>query len=126
MQDELAKVSGQVQESIGAIQTVQAFVRERHEAERYKAGVEAAFQRALSLVRWRSSFFSTAMIAGYIGIATVIWLGGRALIRGDLSAGELTSFFLYTFMVAGLARRSRRACGARCSARPARPTGCSR
>ena len=100
-QDELAKASGQVQESIGAIATVQSFVRERHEAERYRAGVEGAFAKTLALVRWRSWFFSTAMTAGYIGIVAVIWLGGRALIRGELSAGDLTSFFLYTFIVAG-------------------------
>jgi ABC transporter fused permease/ATP-binding protein len=101
VQDELAKVSGQVQESIGAIATVQAFVRESYEAGRYRRGVEHAFRKTLALVRWRSWFFSTAMTAGYIGVAAVIWLGGRALINKDLSAGELTSFFLYTFIVAG-------------------------
>ena len=41
------------------------------------------------------------MTAGYIGIAAVIWLGGRALIQGELTPGDLTSFFLYTFLVAG-------------------------
>ena len=101
VQDELAKVSGQVQESIGAIQTVQSFVREDYEAGRYRAGVEGAFQKTLDLVRSRSWFFATAMTAGYIGVAAVIWLGGRALIRHELSAGDLTSFFLYTFLVAG-------------------------
>jgi ABC transporter fused permease/ATP-binding protein len=101
VQDELAKVSGQVQESIGAIATVQAFVRESYEARRYRGGVEHAFEKTLDLVRWRSWFFSTAMTAGYIGVAAVIWIGGRAKIHGELTAGELTSFFLYTFIVAG-------------------------
>lgn len=41
------------------------------------------------------------MTGGYVGIAAVVWLGGRALIAGTLSAGDLTSFFLYTFIVAG-------------------------
>jgi ATP-binding cassette subfamily B protein len=100
VQDELAKVSGQVQESIGAIATVQAFVRESYEAGRYRGGVEQAFRKILVMVRWRSWFFSTAMTAGYIGIAAVIWIGGRALIRGELTAGALTSFFFYTFIVA--------------------------
>lgn len=101
VQDELAKVSGQVQESIGAIATVQAFVREEHEARRYRSGIERAFDKTLTMVRWRSWFFSTAMTAGYIGVALVIWLGGRALINKELTAGDLTSFFLYTFLVAG-------------------------
>jgi ABC transporter fused permease/ATP-binding protein len=101
VQDELAKVSGQVQESIGAIATVQSFVREDFEARRYRSGVERAFHKTLELVRSRSWFFSTAMTAGYVGVAAVIWLGGRAMINKELSAGALTSFFLYTFLVAG-------------------------
>ncbi len=101
VQDELAKVSGQVQEAMGAIGTVQSFLREGHEAQRYRSGVEHAFGMTLQLVRARSWFFSTSMTAGYVGIALVIWLGGRSLIRGELSAGDLTSFFLYTFIVAG-------------------------
>src|SRR5438093_158016 len=60
VQDALAQVSGQVQESIGAIATVQAFVREDHEAKRYRSGVEGAFRKTLELVRWRAWFFSTA------------------------------------------------------------------
>jgi ABC transporter fused permease/ATP-binding protein len=88
VQDELANVSGHVQESLGAIQTVQAFVREEREAARYRAGVETAFQRSLRLAR-------------YVALAVIVWLGGRALLAGDLTAGDLTSFFIYTFMVAG-------------------------
>src|SRR5690606_10158863 len=75
VQDELAEVSGQVQESIGAIATVQSFVRERYEAGRYREGVERAFGKMRDLIRIRSWFFSTAMTAGYIGVALVVWLG---------------------------------------------------
>jgi len=101
VQDELAKVSGQVQESMGAIATVQSFVREGYEAKRYRDGVEHAFGMTLRLIRARSWFFATTMTAGYIGVALVIWLGGRSLIHGELTAGDLASFFLYTFIVAG-------------------------
>ncbi|MBA2542950.1 MAG: ATP-binding cassette domain-containing protein [Deltaproteobacteria bacterium] len=101
IQDQLAKVSGQVQESIGAIATVQAFVREGHEAKRYRDGVEGAFGTTIEMVRLRSWFYALTMTAGYIGIALVVWLGGRRVIDGELSAGDLTSFFLYTFIVAG-------------------------
>ncbi len=101
VQDELAVASGQVQESLGAIATVQAFVREGHEARRYRDGVEGAFGKTIEMVRLRSWFYSLTMTAGYIGVALVVWLGGRRVIDGDLSAGDLTSFFLYTFIVAG-------------------------
>lgn len=101
VRDELANVSGQVQEAIGAISTVQGFVREPHEARRYRSGIEGAFQKTLHMVRWRASFFATAMSAGYVGVAAVVWLGGRALIAGELTPGAFLSFFLYTFIVVG-------------------------
>jgi ABC-type multidrug transport system fused ATPase/permease subunit len=41
------------------------------------------------------------MTMGYVSIALMIWLGGHALIDKRLTAGDLTEFFLYTFMVAG-------------------------
>ena len=76
-------------------------MREPHEARRYRNGIEAAFRRTLHMVRWRASFFATAMSAGYIGVAAVVWLGGRALIAGQLTPGAFLSFFLYTFIVVG-------------------------
>ena len=101
VRDELAAVSGQVQEAIGAMSTVQAFVRERHERTRYRDGIEGAFRRTLEMVRWRASFYATAMSAGYAGVAAVVWLGGRALIHHELTPGQFVSFFLYTFIVVG-------------------------
>jgi ABC transporter fused permease/ATP-binding protein len=101
VQDQLAKVSGQVTEALGAIQTVQAFVREKREATKYREGVETTFHKAMKMVRWRASFYAGAMGSGYLAIAALVWLGGRAMIRGELTSGELTAFFLYTFMVAG-------------------------
>jgi ABC transporter fused permease/ATP-binding protein len=101
VQDRLAEASGQVQESIGGIQTVQAFVREEREATLYRGGVEAAFDQAVSLARWRATFFAMVSSLGYLSIAAILWVGGRAVIAGDLSAGDLTAFILYTAMVSG-------------------------
>ncbi|HEV8322845.1 MAG TPA: ABC transporter transmembrane domain-containing protein [Myxococcota bacterium] len=100
VQDRLAEASAQVQESIGAIQTVQAFVREEREAATYRRGVDSVFGEALHLARWRASFFSSASLGGYLAIAAIVWLGGRAVVRGELSAGDLAAFMLYTSMVA--------------------------
>jgi ABC transporter fused permease/ATP-binding protein len=100
VQDRLAEASGQVQESIGAIQTVQAFVREKREASIYREAVEGAFQQALSLVRWRASFFSAVSVSFYLAATAIIWMGGRSVIRGEISAGDLVAFMLYTGIVA--------------------------
>ncbi|MCG8422960.1 MAG: ATP-binding cassette domain-containing protein [Proteobacteria bacterium] len=101
VQDRLAEASAQVQESISAIQTVQAFVREEREAASYRGGVEAAFTQALSLARWRSWFFSSVSAASYFSIAFILWLGGREVIEEHLTPGDLIAFLLYTFIIAG-------------------------
>jgi ABC transporter fused permease/ATP-binding protein len=101
IQDQLAHVSGQVQESLGAIGTVQSFTREGYEAKRYRDGVEHSFVQTVDMIRLRSWFYALTMTAGYIGIALVVWLGGHRVIDKELSPGDLTSFFLYTFIVAG-------------------------
>lgn len=100
LQDRLAEASAQVDETISAIQTVQSFTREPIEANRYATDVEAAFQQALSLTRWRASFMSTASLAGFVAVGGVLWLGGQAVLANELAAGDLLAFILYTLMVA--------------------------
>jgi ABC transporter fused permease/ATP-binding protein len=100
VQDRLAEASGQVQESIGAIQTVQAFVREKREGSVYREAVEAAFHQALSLVRWRASFFSAVSMAFYLAATVILWMGVRSVVRGEITPGDLISFVMYTAIVA--------------------------
>lgn len=100
LQDRLAEASAQVDETISSIQTVQSFTREPVESQRYAADVEEAFQQALSLTRWRASFMSTASLGGFIAVGGVLWLGGQAVLRDELAAGDLLAFILYTLMVA--------------------------
>jgi ABC transporter fused permease/ATP-binding protein len=100
VQDRFADTSAHVQEVIGAIQTVQSFVRERREEERYATGVERYFTDSVKLASLRGLFFATLSFAGWFGVAVIVWFGGRAVLAGTLSAGDLAAFLLYTLMVA--------------------------
>ena len=126
VQDELAKVSGQVQESVGAIATVQSFVREALRGAalpRRRRGRVPQDARAWCAGARRSS--RPSMSAGYAGVAAVIWLGGRALIHNELTAGRPDLVLPLHVHRRGRARRSRERCGRACSARPAPPIACS-
>jgi subfamily B ATP-binding cassette protein MsbA len=100
LQDRLAVASGRVDEIVSAIGTVQAFTQEPREREAYGEDVEGAFEEALSLARWRGAFMATVTAAGFAGMVLILWVGGRAVIAGELSPGDLTAFLLYTMMVA--------------------------
>ncbi len=100
LQDAVADTNGRVQEILGAIATVQAFGQSDREAGRYGEGVETSFGQALGLARWRATFMSTTSFAGFAAVAVMIWLGGRRVAAGEMSAGSLTAFLLYTTLVA--------------------------
>jgi ABC transporter fused permease/ATP-binding protein len=100
VQDALANAGEVAEESIAGIRTVRAFVAEAKEGERY-AG---AIGRALALARRRilagGTFMAVASFASYAAAALVFWYGGRLVLRGEMSVGQLTSFLIYTLIVA--------------------------
>jgi ABC transporter fused permease/ATP-binding protein len=100
-QDELARASGTLQEGLAAIDTVQSFAREEHEAQRYALAIAKAFALFVRRIRIRSLFMSGASFLGLSVIAGIFWYGGHMVVRGEITPGELSEFFLYTMAVAG-------------------------
>ncbi|HEY4221961.1 MAG TPA: ABC transporter transmembrane domain-containing protein, partial [Myxococcota bacterium] len=100
VQDRFADTSAHVQESVAAISTVQSFVREAKEGDRYADGVERYFDESVHLASWRGAFMGALTLAGSLGISIIIYFGARQIIAGTLSAGELASFALYTITIA--------------------------
>jgi len=100
VQDAVAETSSQVQEVVGAIETVQAFNQQPRETARYGSRVETVFRSALGLARWRATFMSVATLSGSLMIGGILWLGGQRVAEKLMSAGDLTAFLLYTTFVA--------------------------
>ncbi|MFO7567488.1 MAG: ABC transporter transmembrane domain-containing protein [Enhygromyxa sp.] len=100
-QDQLAAASGQLQEGLAAVDTVQSFTRERHEAERYGAAIERAFDLFVKQIRARSWFMSVSSFLGFVAVAGIFWLGGHMVIEQQIAPDELGKFFMYTLTVAG-------------------------
>ncbi len=100
-QDELARASGALQEGLAAIETVQAFTRERFEVDRYGVALERTFGLFIRRTLARSWFASVISFFAFVAIAGVFWLGGSMVIEGTITANNLMSFLLYTLIVAG-------------------------
>lgn len=99
VQEKLGDASAEVQEAIAAIETVQAFSREGYEVGRYQNSVNAVFQESLRLAKWRGLFIAGVTMAGSLAISGIIWVGGREVVEGNLSVGDLAAFMLYTLMI---------------------------
>ena len=100
-QDRFASAVGFAGESVDAIETVQAFGRERSAIERFGAAVEEAF--AVSLARIRARAFMTALVIVVMfgGVTLVLWLGAQDVIAGRMSPGALLQFVLLSVFAAG-------------------------
>ena len=99
-QDRIADVGAYVDEVLHAIRTVQSFCHEAIDRARYGERVEAAFETALRRARLSAtlSAIATALTFGAIGV--VLWVGGREVLAGRLTGGELSAFLFYAVLVA--------------------------
>jgi ATP-binding cassette, subfamily B, bacterial len=102
-QDEVAAVSAYAEEALNAVRIVQAFTHEPVDRSRFAARVEAAFDVARRRVRVRALLTFVIILLAFGAIAVILWIGGRDVMAGRLTAGELSAFVFYSVVVAGAA-----------------------
>lgn len=100
-QARLADANAIAGEALAGIRTVQAHVREDHEAERFRGATLAALHAAVRRTRARAWLTALVILLVFGAMALVLWLGAQAVIGGDMSEGELGQFVLYAVIAAG-------------------------
>ena len=100
VQDQIAEASAVAEEAFSQIRTVQSFVQEPAEEERYGARIDASVRTALQRAKVRGVFFGMLTFSTFAGIVFVLWQGGLLVLEGQLTAGSLVSFLLYTITIA--------------------------
>ena len=98
-QDRVADTSSQSSEILHGIQTVQAFVNEQREADRFAVTVERSFTTAILRTRVRALFTTVASTSVFGALIFVLWLGARDVLQGEITGGELGQFVLYAIFV---------------------------
>jgi len=99
-QDRVADSSGIANETLNAIQTVQSYSLESLQSKRFAVAVESAFMAAVQRIRARfaMSFAGMFLLSG--AVTLVIWMGAREVIAGNMQAGELAQFVIFTMLLA--------------------------
>ena len=100
VQDALAAAGETAEEAISGIRTVRSFAAEKAEGERYRGKIQHAYQIAKKRVVAGASFMAAGSSAAYAAAALVFWYGGRLVVRHQMTVGGLTSFLVYTLIVA--------------------------
>ncbi len=100
-QDRIGDIGAYIDETLNAIQTVQSFGHEPHDVRRFGNRVEEAFRTAISRVRARSIMAAMVILLIFGAIGVILWIGGRDMMAGRITAGELSAFVFYAVVVAG-------------------------
>ena len=99
-QDRIGELGAQTEETLNAVRTVQAFAQEGRERSRFSSLSEQAFGAAAERA-WARGLLAGSVIALVLGaIVVVLWVGGRDVLAGTISGGELAAFVFYASVVA--------------------------
>ncbi len=101
VQDQIADSTVVTEETFQNIREVKSFVREGFEVGRYVTAIRDALKTALVLARLNAIFGAVMGFVAFGSLAGFLWFGGREVLEGRLTGGELITFLFYGVTVAG-------------------------
>lgn len=100
VQEHLADITATAQEAFSAIRVVRSFATEDEELERFRTASRENYKALLQAVSVQGILAGGVEVFLILALAVVFWFGGRSVIDGTLTPGELISFTGYiAFMV---------------------------
>jgi ATP-binding cassette subfamily B protein len=99
-QDRVADLGAYAEESINALRTLQAFTHEPVDRALFSGQVELSVGTALRRVRTRALLIMIFILLGFGAITFSLWVGGRDVIAGRMSGGDLSAFVFYAVLMA--------------------------
>jgi ATP-binding cassette subfamily B protein len=100
-QDRVADVGSYAEENLNAIRTVQAYVHEDIDRSLFNRNADRALTTAMRRIFARAAMGAIVIFLVFGAVAVVLWAGGRGVIAGEISPGDLSAFIFYAVTVAG-------------------------
>ncbi len=95
VQEQFSTLSTKVQENLAGARVVRAYVREAAEEEAFADLNREYVDRNRELIRWQAAFHPFLQGVVGLGLAAILWYGGRMLIAGTITIGEFVAFNLF-------------------------------
>lgn len=99
IQARIANISSILQETIVGVEVVKGFGAENREIKRFREENARALQLSLKRTRFIAALAPSMEILTLIGLAGILWYGGKEVIKGTLTTGELVTFLGYIALV---------------------------
>ena len=93
------KLNRVVQENVGGIRVVKAYVREDHEKEKFKevnGEVYSYFKKAEKIIAFNGPVMQFTI---YACILLISWIGSQLIVGGEMGTGQLSSIITYAWQI---------------------------
>lgn len=101
----LGELSARLQENVTGVQVVRAFAREPYEVERFDQHNRKLYDARVTVIGEWSKIMPTSHLLVTLGTILILWFGGRMVLAGELTLGELVAFNSYMIMLASPAQQ---------------------
>ncbi|MCT1803226.1 ABC transporter ATP-binding protein [Kocuria sp. CPCC 205235] len=99
MQDRIDGINGVLREQITGIRVIRAFVKERHETERFARANQQLTDISVQIGSLFVLMFPIINMIMHIATAAVLWFGGQRVDQGLIEVGALTAFLQYLLQI---------------------------
>ena len=95
IQQQLSVMTTFTQETFAGIRVVKAYVKELATGKKFGEETEIYKQKSLGLARVDAAFFPLVVFLVGMSVILTIWVGGRKVIAGELTIGNIAEFLIY-------------------------------
>jgi len=95
VRDRIAEVMVHMQETFSGMPVVQAFARERHNAERFGEINEGNYDANVDTVKISAIYIPFVELLGGLGVALILYYGGTGVIDDEITLGTVAAFIFY-------------------------------
>lgn len=99
VQDQAGNISALVQDSVSGIQTIKTFGREEHLGQKFMKENQEYRRRWLFFKRRNEPVGMIPQMIIYLTTGMVLLIGGRMVIQGTMTVGNLAGFILYLNLI---------------------------
>jgi ATP-binding cassette subfamily B protein len=95
VQERLDRLNTVLQENLAGVRVVKAFVRAKHEEERFDEANEALMLQTIEVTELLAVFIPAMLLVLNLAVVGAIWIGGRTTIEGGMTVGEVVAAINY-------------------------------
>ncbi|HUV07084.1 MAG TPA: ABC transporter ATP-binding protein [Spirochaetia bacterium] len=105
IQQQLAVLTTRIEQNLRGARVVKAFGQEEEEIRRFDVENEKWFGLSRTASRLRATYIPLIRVLADMGIIFILWYGGRQVIQGEFTLGQLVAFTAYLSQLAVPIRR---------------------